>query len=187
MSRRSKRWASHPCRRGSRAHARSAHRRRRCRIDACTGPRFALVPLIVPTSTIGDRIHIITEGPCSISHVTHRATASHGQRLAVLHAIPPVCISRESEPRPPFPKFLLLETRAAQRIPRTFPFSTSEQRANSGRWLQRGASGRRGNRVGMDVSTTLPVVRGTTSGATDVRRSYTYAYRRARVKRLNGE
>lgn len=67
-------------------------------------PRFALVPLIVPTSTIGDRIHIIMEGPCSISHVTRRATASHGQRLAILpriamRAIPPHRVSRENEPR----------------------------------------------------------------------------------------
>lgn len=89
---------------GSCAHARSAHRRRRCRIDACTGPRFALVPLIVPTSTIGDRdtynyggtvLHFTRHAPCDrVTRPTPRHPACRS-----MHAIPPLCISRENEPR----------------------------------------------------------------------------------------
>lgn len=143
-------------------------------------PRFALVPLIVPTSTIGDRIHIIMEGPCSISHVTRRATASHGQRLAILpriamRAIPPHRVSRENEPRvsqiPPPSRRVRI-----RRVLSSF----------HGRMIvdQRRTNGRRGNMVGIDVSTTLPVEQRSDRRSTI---AYTHTGARARVKRLNSE
>lgn len=64
----------------------AVHRRRRC-IDALSTFR-ALVPVsrrscrAVHRGGIGDiSMHIIMEGPCSISHVTRRVIASHGRRL----------------------------------------------------------------------------------------------------------
>lgn len=81
-------------------HMHAVHRRRRCINALSTFCARAACTLIVPTSKIGDRIHIIMEGPCSISHVTHRVTASHGQRLGILRSMRSACTLRMCAPLP---------------------------------------------------------------------------------------
>lgn len=108
---RSKRWTSHPwLARAARTKGDASDGRGWARVGDAHAHGAPEVPLhqctlhvsrraragftsIVPASATGDRIHIIMEGPCSISHVTHRVIVSHGRRLGILRPMRFACDS----------------------------------------------------------------------------------------------